>query len=217
QRVVYVQGGIAGRDTQSILTDIREVLADLKTDDDTYIHYSGVFEEQKKAYSDLFVGIIMAVMLVYMVMAAQFESFKAPFVIMLTVPLAFSGVILVFFIGNIAFDVQAFIGSIMLTGIVVNNSIVLVDFIGNLRENSSLSLTDAIIEAGKLRLKPILMTSMTTILALIPLAIGIGEGSELQKTMALAVIGGLSYSTLISLFLIPCIYLLFFRSKSEKS
>ncbi|MDH5680357.1 MAG: efflux RND transporter permease subunit, partial [Spirochaetota bacterium] len=151
QRVVYVQGGIAGRDTQSILTDIRKALADINTGDDTYIHYSGVFEEQSKAYSDLFVGIIMAVMLVYMVMAAQFESFKAPFVIMLTVPLAFSGVILVFFIGDIAFDVQAFIGSIMLTGIVVNNSIVLVDFIGNLRKKSSLSLTEAIIEAGKLR------------------------------------------------------------------
>ncbi|HEO66193.1 MAG TPA: efflux RND transporter permease subunit, partial [Spirochaetes bacterium] len=167
--------------------------------------------EQEKAYSELLLGIILAVCLVYMVMAAQFESFKAPLVIMFTVPMAFGGVILIFYLTKTLFDVQAFIGSIMLTGIVVNNSIVLVDFIRQISQQSDLSVKEAIIEAGSKRLRPILMTSLTTIFALIPLAIGIGEGSELQIPMALAVIGGLSFSTLISLFLIPCIYLLFFK------
>ncbi len=211
ERVIYINGGIAGRDSQAILKDIKEAVSSIDMPENYYIRYGGVFEEQEKAYSELLLGIILAVCLVYMVMAAQFESFKAPLVIMFTVPMAFGGVILIFYLTKTLFDVQAFIGSIMLTGIVVNNSIVLVDFIQQISKRSGSSVKEAIIEAGSKRLRPILMTSLTTIFALIPLAVGIGEGSELQIPMALAVIGGLSFSTLISLFLIPCIYLLFFK------
>ncbi len=211
ERVIYINGGIAGRDSQAILKDIKKAISSIDMPESYYIRYGGVFEEQEKAYSELLLGIVLAVCLVYMVMAAQFESFKAPLVIMFTVPMAFGGVILIFYLTKTLFDVQAFIGSIMLTGIVVNNSIVLVDFIQQISKRSESSVREAIVEAGSKRLRPILMTSLTTICALIPLAIGIGEGSELQIPMALAVIGGLSFSTLISLFLIPCIYLLFFK------
>ncbi len=218
QRVIYIQGGVAGRDTQTMLNEIKRALSDIdfnKKYENFYINYGGIFEEQTKAYSELMTGLILAVCLVYMVMAAQFESFKAPFVIMFTVPLAFTGVILIFYLSGKTFDIQGFIGSIMLTGIVVNNSIILVDFIMQRHQGGGISLIDAIIDAGAKRLRPILMTTLTTICALIPLAIGIGEGSEMQISLAFAVIGGLSYSTLVSLLFIPCLYLLFFRNQDR--
>ncbi|MDH4127912.1 MAG: efflux RND transporter permease subunit [Spirochaetota bacterium] len=217
QRVIYIQGGIGNRDTKSILDDIKNSLSTLKLPERFYINYGGIFEEQGKAYSELIIGIILSICLVYMVMAAQFESFKAPFVIMFTIPISFVGVILIFFITKTSFDIQGFIGSIMLTGIVVNNSIILVEFIQQLSKNPNVVLEDVVVEAGSKRLRPILMTTLTTTLALIPLAIGIGEGSEMQIPLALAVIGGLSFSTLVSLLLIPCIYILFFKKKEKSS
>ncbi len=210
QRVIYIRGNIYNRDSQSVLTDIQDAINTIDLPSEFRINYGGIFEEQKTAYEGLYFIIVLAILLVYMVMAAQFESLKIPFIIMFTVPFSFSGVIMVFYLLDMSFDVQGFIGFIMLIGIVVNNSIVLVDFIERSRK-TGISLKSAIIEASNRRLRPILMTSFTTTFALIPLAIGIGEGSELQVPMALSVIAGLSFSTFTSLLLIPCIYYLFFK------
>lgn len=143
-----------------------------------------------------------------MVLAAQFENLIHPFTILLTVPLAVVGAVLVFFILGQALNIMAIIGIIMLVGIAVNNSILLVDAINQFRREG-MELTEAIIAAGQRRIRPIIMTTLTTILALLPLTFGFGESASLRSPMAWAVIGGLSTSTLLTLIVIPCVYLLF--------
>jgi HAE1 family hydrophobic/amphiphilic exporter-1 len=143
-----------------------------------------------------------------MVLAAQFESVLQPFIIMLTIPLAGIGTILTFFILGKSLNMMAYIGIIMLGGIAVNNAIILIDRINQLRE-SGMGKKDAILAAGTQRIRPILMTSLTTILALLPLTLGIGESASLRSPMALAVIGGLFSSTLLTLVVIPCVYWIF--------
>ncbi len=150
--------------------------------------------------------LVLAIVLVYMVMAAQFESFRDPLVILFSIPLAAVGVILVLFLTNTTFNIQAFIGVIMLAGIVVNNAIVLVDYTNLLRRRDGLQLRHAVELAGRRRLRPILMTTLTTVLAMVPMALGIGEGGEVQAPMARVVIGGLLASTLITLIVIPILY-----------
>jgi HAE1 family hydrophobic/amphiphilic exporter-1 len=149
-----------------------------------------------------------------MVLASQFESLLHPFTILLTIPLAVVGSILTFFILGKSFNMMAFIGIIMLAGIAVNNSIILVDRILQLRK-SGLNRHDAILQAGQQRIRPILMTSLTTILALLPLTLGIGESASLRSPMALAVIGGMVTSTLLSLVVIPCVYEIFESTKDR--
>ena len=146
---------------------------------------------------------------VYMVMASLYESLRDPFIVMFSVPLAVIGVILMLLLTNTTFNVQSYIGCIMLGGIVVNNAILLVDHINLLRRRDGMPLREAIEEAGRRRLRPILMTAMTTMLALTPLAIGVGEGGEAQAPMARAVIGGLLSSTLITLVVVPTVYAVF--------
>jgi len=141
-----------------------------------------------------------------MVMAAQFESLRDPLVILFSIPLAAVGVILILFLTNTTFNIQAFIGIIMLAGIVVNNAIVLVDYMNLLRRRDGMPLRQAVEVAGRRRLRPILMTTLTTVLAMIPMALGIGEGGEVQAPMARVVIGGLTGSTLITLVFIPTLY-----------
>jgi HAE1 family hydrophobic/amphiphilic exporter-1 len=140
-----------------------------------------------------------------MALASQFESLVHPFTILLTIPLATVGAVLIFAILNLPFNIMAYIGIIMLTGIAVNDSIILVDAINQLKKEG-LARTDAIIAAGERRIRPIIMTSITTILALLPLTFGFGEGASLRSPMALAVIGGLVTSTLLTLIVIPCVY-----------
>jgi HAE1 family hydrophobic/amphiphilic exporter-1 len=157
-----------------------------------------------------------------MVLAAQFESVIQPFIIMLTIPLAGAGTVLTFFLLGKSLNMMAYIGIIMLGGIAVNNAIILIDRINQLREEG-VGKKDAIILAGSQRIRPILMTSLTTILGLLPLTIGIGESASLRSPMALAVIGGLVSSTLLTLVVIPCVYWVFdsmsasFRGKSDES
>ncbi len=150
-------------------------------------------------------ALILSVILVYMVMASQFESLVHPFTIFLTIPLAVVGSILTFFIMDKTFNIMAVIGIIMLAGIAVNNSIILVDRINQLIRDG-MDRRDAILQAGQQRIRPIIMTSLTTILALLPLTIGFGESASLRSPMALAVIGGLTTSTLMTLVVIPCVY-----------
>ena len=213
ERVVYVTANITGRDMGSVLADIRKGLQNVPVPGDFSILFGGDYEEQQKAFRELFMSFALAIALVYMVMASLYESLRYPFVVMFSVPLAAIGVILMLFLTNTTFNIQSYIGCIMLGGIVVNNAILLVDHINLLRRRDKLPLKEAIEEGGRRRLRPILMTAMTTILAMTPLALGIGEGSEAQAPMARAIIGGLLSSNLITLLVVPVIYALFERKK----
>ncbi len=209
ERIVTVSANISGRDMGSILSDIRDKIRQVPIPSGFSIVFGGDYEEQEKAFRELLLSLILAVLLVYMVMASLYESVRYPLVVMFSVPFAAIGVILMLFITGTTFNVQSYIGCIMLGGIVVNNAILLVDHINLLRRRDRMELRDAIEEAGRRRLRPILMTAMTTILAMMPLAIGLREGGEVQAPLARAVIGGLISSTLITLVIIPSVYLLF--------
>jgi len=211
ERTVTVAANISGRDMGSIISDIREKLRSIPVRRDFAIGFGGDYEEQQKAFRELRLSLVLALVLVYMVMACQYESLRDPFVVMFSVPLAAIGVILMLFLTNTTFNIQSFIGCIMLGGIVVNNAILLVDHTNLLRRRDGMPLREAIEEAGRRRLRPILMTSLTTILGLLPLALGLGEGGEAQAPMARAVIGGLFSSTLITLVFVPTVYSIFER------
>jgi HAE1 family hydrophobic/amphiphilic exporter-1 len=209
ERIVTVAANISGRDMGSIITDIRNNLHNVAVPRNFSIVFTGDYEEQQEAFHELLLSLILALILVYMVMASLYESIRYPIVVMFSVPFAAIGVILMLFMTNTTFNVQSYIGCIMLGGIVVNNAILLVDHINLLRRRDGLPLREAIEEAGRRRLRPILMTAMTTILAMVPLAIGLGEGGEVQAPLARAVIGGLISSTLITLLIVPTVYLFF--------
>ena len=216
ERVVYVTANISGRDMGSILADIREGLKSVPVPRDFNIFFGGDYEEQQKSFRELLTSFVLALVLVYMVMASLYESLRYPFVVMFSVPLGAIGVILMLFFTDTTFNVQSYIGCIMLGGIVVNNAILLVDHINLLRcRRDGMLVRTAIIEAGRRRLRPILMTATTTILAMTPLAVGIGEGGEAQAPMARAIIGGLLSSGLITLVVVPTIYALFERKKMK--
>jgi HAE1 family hydrophobic/amphiphilic exporter-1 len=174
---------------------------------------TGDWEEQQEAFRELLFNLILAFALVYMVMACLYESLVDPLVVMVSVPLAGVGVIGALLATGTTFNLQSFIGCIMLVGIVVNNAILIVDQAAQLRRDAGMSVRQAIRTAGHQRLRPILMTSLTTILALVPLALGIGEGSEAHAPLARAVIGGLTSSTFITLLLIPVVYSLVHRER----
>lgn len=176
-------------------------------------YYAGQYEQMIKIFSQLFFTLLVAIGFVYMIMAAQFGSFKNPFIIMFTIPLAIIGVILAIYITNTAFSMTGFFGIIILVGIVVNNAIVLIDYINTLSERGY-SLRKAIIKGGQDRLRPVLMTMATTVLAMTPLAIGLGN-SKMMSPLAIAVMGGLSFSTFLTLIFIPVLYSLFNRERRE--
>jgi HAE1 family hydrophobic/amphiphilic exporter-1 len=211
ERLVTVRANIEGRDMGSILADVRQGLQNVPVPRGLSIIFGGDFEEQQRAFSELAVGLVLALILVYMVMACLYESLRDPFVVMFSVPLAVIGVVIMLFLTKTTFNMQSFIGCIMLGGIVVNNAILLVDYTNLLRRQEGMPLGEAIMEAGRRRLRPILMTALTTICGLIPLALGFGEGGEAQAPMARAVIGGLISSTLITLVVIPVVYSIFER------
>ncbi|NIQ37913.1 MAG: MMPL family transporter [Proteobacteria bacterium] len=211
ERIVAVSANISGRDMGSILADIRRGLRSIPVPRDLSIVFGGDYEEQQKAFRELLMSLVLALVLVYMVMACLYESLRDPFVVMFSVPLAAIGVIVMLFLTGTTFNVQSFIGCIMLGGIVVNNAILLVDHTNLLRRRDGMPMREAIEEAGRRRLRPILMTAMTTIFGLIPLALGLAEGGEAQAPMARAVIGGLLSSTLITLVFVPTVYSIFER------
>ncbi len=217
ERLVSVTANISGRDMGSIVEDVREKLRSIPSPIDFSIRLSGEYEEQQESFRELLVGFILALILVYMVMACQYESLKDPLVVMFSVPFAVIGVILILFLTGTTFNMQSYIGCIMLGGIVVNNAILLVDTANLLRRRDKLELSEAIQEAGRRRLRPILMTALTTILALLPLALGLGEGGEAQAPMARAVIGGLLSSTLITLVFVPVVYSIFYELRRSGS
>lgn len=176
---------------------------------DFSVGFGAEVEEQAKAFRQLQLLLVLAIVLVYAVMASQYESFRDPFIIMFSIPLAAIGVVLTLMITDTAFSMQAYIGVIMLAGIVVSNAILLVDYTNTLRRRDGMALREAVELAGRTRLRPILMTTLTTILGLVPMSLGIGEGAELQAPLARVVIGGLTASTLITLVFVPTVYTLF--------
>ncbi|MBP5690811.1 MAG: efflux RND transporter permease subunit [Bacteroidaceae bacterium] len=190
----------------------REAVRGIELPQNYSINVTGEEERRAESMNSLLLALVLSIVLVYMVMASQFESLLHPFTILLTIPLALVGAVLMFLITGITVNIMGIIGMVMLAGIAVNNSIILVDRIGQLKE-SGLNLTDAIAEAGQQRIRPILMTSLTTILALVPMALGLGDGASLSSPMAIAVIGGLFTSTLLSLVVIPCVYYVFESAK----
>ncbi len=208
QRQVTVEANVDGRDLGSVAQEVQQKLAGIPRPIEYEMSVAGDFEEQQKAFRELMVSLVLALVLVYMVLACQYESLRDPIVVMMSVPMAAVGVLLVLFLTKTTLNVQSYIGCIMLGGIVVNNAILLVDQAGRLRQQN-MTTREAVAEAGRRRLRPILMTTLTTILGLLPLALGIGEGADAQAPLARAVIGGLAGSTVITLVLIPVIYSLF--------
>ncbi|MBT3175510.1 MAG: efflux RND transporter permease subunit [Desulfobacula sp.] len=208
QRQVRVVANIAGRDMGSVATEAQMRLDQIPRPVGYDLRVSGAWEEQKKSFNELMVSLVLALILVYMVLACQYESLINPLVVMVSVPFAAVGVLITLFLTETTLNLQSYIGCIMLGGIVVNNAILLVDQANRLVQKGSL-VRDAVAEAGRRRLRPILMTTLTTILALVPLAMGMGEGAQAQAPLARAVIGGLTGSTLITLVLIPAVYSLF--------
>jgi len=207
QRVTYVTANLeSGVALGEAVEQVRAELGDLSMPEGFSLLYGGQYEEQQAARQDFTVAILMALVLVYMLMAAQFERFLDPLVVMATVPMALVGVVPTLLLTGTTLNIQSVMGLVMLIGIVVNNAIVLVDAINLLRRERRMGAADAVVEAGRLRLRPILMTTSTTVLGLAPLAIGIGPGAEIQAALARVVIGGLLASSLVTLVLIPVAY-----------
>lgn len=217
QRMVKVSITPArGASMGDIAAGAQQIIDGMKGDmpQDVSMYIGGGFEDQQESFSSLVMLMLLALMLVYIVMASQFESFKMPFIIMLSIPFAFSGVILALLITHTTLSVIAALGAVMLVGIVTKNGIVLIDFINLMRERG-IRLYDAIAMACRSRLRPVLMTALTTILGMLPLALSTGEGSETWRPMGVAVIGGLVFSTIITMVIVPVIYAAMDKSGSR--
>lgn len=213
-RYLSVSAGIDETHNVTLVSnEIQRELNKLSLPEGYSVRMNGEDEMINDAMQQLYLLLLLAVILIYLVMVAQFQSFLSPFIIMFTIPLAFTGgMFALFFTGN-EVSVVAMIGFVMLAGIIVNNGIVMVDYINQLRQEG-MSKKDAIMDSGKTRLRPILMTALTTILAMSTMALGIGDGSEMMQPMAIVTVGGLVYGTLLTLFVVPCIYDAFHREKS---
>jgi CzcA family heavy metal efflux pump len=207
QRLVEVTANVEGRDLGSVAKELQAKIGGLTIPPGFEIRMTGNVEQQQKAFSDLMLAFGLAILLVYVVMASQFQSLLDPFIIMFTVPLGIVGVLWTLFLTNTTLSVTSFQGVIVMIGIVVSNGILLVDYTNHVRM-TGLPLREAVIKAGVTRLKPILMTSLATVLGLIPMAVGLG-GESTQAPLAIAVIGGLTVSTVLTLFFVPALYTVF--------
>ncbi len=215
QRIVYVEADIYKRALGDVAADIRTELERLGTPPGITVEMGGDVEDQQEAFLDLTLMLILGITLVYMIMAGLFGSYRDPFIVMFSVPFGISGVIMALYLTGTTFSLLSFMGVIMLMGIVVKNAIILINYIHLLRKRG-LSLMEAVSEAGRSRLRPVLMTTFTTIFGMLPLAISTNVGSEGWKALGITMLGGLSVSTLITLLLIPVIYYMFERRKIVK-
>ena len=215
ERVIKVTGTVFKRSLGDIAADVNAEVAKIDMPQDIAVELSGSIEEQQESFADMFTLLALVVLLTYIVMAAQFESFRDPFIIMFSLPFAFSGVFLALWLTGTTLSLIALIGAVMLVGIVVKNGIVLIDYI-NLNKERGSTVKRAVISGGKSRLRPVLMTTLTTILGMFPMALGIGEGSEIWQPMGIAIIGGLTLSTILTLIVIPSIYTSFHAGDIKK-
>ena len=211
RRYLTVSASVAeGKNVTVVSSAVQDALADYEAPDGIEYEFSGENESIMEAIWELVKMLGIGIILVYLIMVAQFQSLRSPFIVMFTIPLAFTGAFLALMLWGLEISVVAMIGLVMLAGIIVNNGIVLVDSINQLREEG-MERREAIIEASKTRLRPIFMTALTTILALVPIAMGIGFGSSLIQPVAVCCIGGLTYATIMTLFIIPVMYELLSR------
>jgi HAE1 family hydrophobic/amphiphilic exporter-1 len=208
ERVIRAECNVYKRSAGKVREDIRDALRKITIPSDIMINFGGEAEEQKKAFVDLTLLLALGIILVYMVMAAQFESLLDPFIIMFAVPFTFTGVFLAFLVTGTTLSIITFLGIIMLMGIVVNNAIVLISYINILRARGY-SMLEAVTQGGKDRLRPVLMTTITTLVGLLPLALSRGEGSETWQPLGITMIGGLTVSTLITMLFVPTLYAMF--------
>ena len=193
--------------------DVEEALKDYQTPEGYSLEMTGENETINEAMEQLMLMLVLAIAFIYLIMVAQFQSLKAPFIILFTIPLALTGGFLALFLTDNEISIIAMIGFIMLVGIIVNNGIVMVEYINQLRKEG-VEKREAIVTAGKTRMRPILMTAMTTILAMATMAFGNDMGSDMSRPMAIVTIGGMIYGTLMTLIVVPCIYDLFYSNKS---
>ncbi len=207
RRFIKVAGNVEVRPLGDVVSDIKEKISKIKLPRGYFLEFGGEYETMQETFKSLSFALLLAIFLVYMVMAAQFESFLNPFIIIFTIPLAVIGVAFAFLITGQTLSLTSYMGIIMLLGVVVNNAIVMVDFINQLKRGG-MPRKKAIIEGAKVRLRPVLMTSITTIVGMFPLALGIGEGAEVRQPMGIAFIGGMISSTFLTLFVIPMVYLI---------
>ena len=207
QRIIHVTANTSGRDLGSIAQEIEKNISQMKIPAGFTVSLKGARLEQQEAFRMLLFALILAVVLIYMVLASQFGSLLHPFLIMFSVPLGFIGVVWALFVTGNTLSVISFIGIIMMVGVVVSNAILLVDYTNRLREEG-VELREAIVRAGRIRLRPILMTTLTTICGLIPMALGLGEGAEANASLAISVIGGLVVSTFLTLIFVPTLYMI---------
>lgn len=205
ERIVKVTGSIYKRALSDVVTDIQKAIDSSEVPSGIGIHIGGSYEEQQDTFRDMTMLLILVTLLVYIVIASQFESLTYPLIIILSAPIAFVGSILLLVITNTPLGIMSFVGLIMLVGMIVKNGIVLIDYI-NLNRERGMSIITAVVDGGKSRLRPVLMTSLTTILGMLPLAIGTGQGSEMWKPLGVSIMGGMIFATIITLVLIPALY-----------
>lgn len=208
ERIVTVTGAIYKRALSDIVKDVNAIIDQTQVSPGVQIELSGTLEDQQESFSQLGLLLVIVSLLVYIVMASQFESLTYPFIILLTVPFAFVGSLLFLAVLGEPLGIMGFVGLIMLVGMVVKNGIVLIDYI-NLNRERGMSIITAVVHGGRSRLRPVLMTTLTTILGMVPLAIGTGQGSEMWQSLGIAIIGGMTFSTIITLILIPALYSIF--------
>jgi len=213
ERLAVVSANLEGRDLGGVVVDIERVMAEIPLPEGFDISIGGQNEEMVRSFDSMKFALGLAIFLVYLVMASQFESLLHPLVIMFTIPLGMVGGGLALLLTDSTISVVVFIGLIMLAGIVVNNAIVLVDYINHLRRDEGMAKMEAVLRAGTVRFRPILMTTSTTVLGLLPMALGLGEGAEIRAPMAITVIGGLLVSTVLTLVVVPVVYTILDRGK----
>ena len=216
ERIVKVEANVVGQASGRVAGMAKQALSKLNPPPGFTVSVAGSYEEMMKSFRDLGFAMLLAILLVFMVMASQFESIRDPFIILFTIPFALIGVLWALAATGTTLSIVSGLGVLVLIGIVVNNGIVYIDFVNQLRRNEGMPLVEAVKEAGRVRLRPILMTSLTTIFGLIPLALQIGEGSEFWSPLGRAMIGGMIVSTFLPLIFIPVLYVIF-ENRSERA
>ena len=214
KQMIAVKARLSGRDMGSAMAEIKQkVSSQISLPSNVFIQYGGLYAEQQKSFKGLLIVLIMAILLVFSVQMIEFESFKIPIIILVLALLSLAGVFFLLWITNVALNISSMMGMIMIIGIVGENAIFLIHYIQLFRKEG-MDLKKALVEAGKVRLRPIFMTTFAAVLALMPLALGIGAGAQMQQPLAIAVIGGFSLSALLLLFILPVFYLTAFRKEN---
>jgi multidrug efflux pump subunit AcrB len=216
RRVIDIYVSTRTEALQRVGRDVNKLLANTKTDKNTVLNLRGAVVSMNKSFEEFGLGLIISVLMVYLILMAQFTSFIDPFIILMAIPPGLAGVVMILLVTGSTLNIMSLMGVIMMTGIVVSNSILIVEFAGTLHREGK-TLLDAVVQSCKIRLRPILMTSLATLLGMIPMALGMEAGSEQYAPLARAVIGGLAVSVVVTVFLVPAVYLIIHGRRAEKS